>query len=234
MCLVNDAVYIAKYKDAKECKKMYGYIPGDNEDHGGQWTATGKQFQVPYVFKSLFSKEDIVFDDMCETFAVSKGDLYLDMNENLPDVSFEEKELEKMENKYKKGQISDMMVGEARDVLGETIRTGHDLKFVGRVGQFCPIKPGCNAGVLYRVNEGKNYAAPGSSGFRWLESETVKALGKDADIDKLFYESLINDAIDTISKYGDYEWFVSNDPYISKIPDFVNVLPGGEEEMPFV
>ena len=233
MCLVNDAVYVAKYKDAKECKKMYGYIPGDNEDHGGQWTATGKQFQVPYVFKSLFSKEDIVFDDMCETFAVSKGDLYLDMNENLPDVSFEEKELEKMENKYKKGQISDMMVGEARDVLGETIRTGHDLKFVGRVGQFCPIKPGCNAGVLYRVNEGKNYAAPGSSGFRWLESETVKALGKDADIDKLFYESLINDAIDTISKYGDYEWFVSNDPYISKIPDFVNVLPGGEEEMPF-
>ena len=30
MCLVNDAVYIAKYKDADECQKMYGYIPGDN------------------------------------------------------------------------------------------------------------------------------------------------------------------------------------------------------------
>ena len=25
MCLVNDAVYIAKYKSAEECQKMYGY-----------------------------------------------------------------------------------------------------------------------------------------------------------------------------------------------------------------
>ena len=31
MCLVNDAVYIAKYKSAEECQKMYGYIPGDNK-----------------------------------------------------------------------------------------------------------------------------------------------------------------------------------------------------------
>ena len=42
MCLVNDAVYIAKYKDGT---------------HAGEWTATGTQFQVPYVFKKLFSKE---------------------------------------------------------------------------------------------------------------------------------------------------------------------------------
>ena len=35
MCLVNDAVYIAKYKDGK---------------HAGEWTATGTQFAVPYVF----------------------------------------------------------------------------------------------------------------------------------------------------------------------------------------
>ena len=44
MCLVNDAVYIAKYKDGK---------------HAGEWTATGTQFQVPYVFKKLFTKEPI-------------------------------------------------------------------------------------------------------------------------------------------------------------------------------
>ena len=43
MCLVNDAVYIARYK---------------NEDGGlGDWTATGAQFAVPYTFKTLFSKE---------------------------------------------------------------------------------------------------------------------------------------------------------------------------------
>lgn len=75
MCLVNDAVYIAKYKDGK---------------HAGEWTATGTQFQVPYVFKKLFSKEPIEFEDMCETKSVTSA-LYLDMNENLPDVSEAEK-----------------------------------------------------------------------------------------------------------------------------------------------
>lgn len=51
MCLVNNAVYIAKY---------------DN----GEWTATGTQFQVPYVFKTLFSHEPITVDDMIETKSV--------------------------------------------------------------------------------------------------------------------------------------------------------------------
>lgn len=76
MCLVNNAVYIAKYKDGK---------------HAGEWTATGTQFQVPYVFKKLFSHEEITFEDMCETKSV-KDALYLDMNEKLPDVSGYEKE----------------------------------------------------------------------------------------------------------------------------------------------
>ena len=66
MCLVNDAVYIAKYKD-------------------GDWTATGTQFQVPYVFKTLFSHEPVIFDDLCEAKSVSKGDIYLDLNEDLPE-----------------------------------------------------------------------------------------------------------------------------------------------------
>ena len=63
MCLVNDAVYIAKYKD-------------------GDWTATGTQFAVPYVFKTLFSKEKIRFEDKCETKSV-KSAIFLDMNEDL-------------------------------------------------------------------------------------------------------------------------------------------------------
>ena len=207
MCLVNDAVYIAKYKDADECKKMYGYIPGENEKHGNQWTATGAQFAVPYVFKKLFSKEDICFEDMCETFAVTKGDLYLDINENLSDVSDLEKELATL----KKKDINP----ERQEELQKLIADGHNLQFVGRVGQFCPILPGNNGGVLYRVNEGKNYAAPGSTGYRWLESEMVKELGKEKCIDRSFYDKLSNNAIDSISEYGDYEWFVSDDPYIS-------------------
>jgi hypothetical protein len=67
MCLVNNAVYIAKYKGGK---------------HDGEWTATGAEFQVPYVFKTLFSHEPIEFSDLCETRSV-KSALYLDMNESL-------------------------------------------------------------------------------------------------------------------------------------------------------
>lgn len=45
MCLVNDAVYIAR-------------------DYDGKWHATGAQFADPYVFKTLFSKEPLEFDDV--------------------------------------------------------------------------------------------------------------------------------------------------------------------------
>lgn len=85
MCLVNNAVYIAKYMDATDCKAQYGYVPEDNEKEGGKWTATGTQFQIPYVFKTLFSKESIQFEDLCETKSVSKGAIYLDKNEALPE-----------------------------------------------------------------------------------------------------------------------------------------------------
>jgi len=90
MCLVNDAVYIAKYASKEQCEDLYDYIPEDNKKNAGQWTATGTQFQVPYVFKKLFSKEEVTFDDMCETKSVTSA-LYLDMNEDLPDVSDYEK-----------------------------------------------------------------------------------------------------------------------------------------------
>ena len=235
MCLVNDAVYIAKYATSEDCKAMYGYVPGDNEDHGNQWTATGKQFAVPYLFKTLFSKEPIEFDDMCETFAVSKGDLYLDMNENLPDVSEYEKELSKYEDMFKKGKLSDTDFEKSCEGLPDKIAEGHNMQFIGRVGQFCPIKPGNNGGILYRVNDGKNYAASGSTGYRWLESEMVKTLNKEDAIDRSFYQKLVDDAVDAISQYGDFEWFVSDDPYIQTdpLPDFMNIPEDAPEELPW-
>lgn len=64
MCLVNDAVYIAK---------------SNNE-----WSATGAQFAEPYVFKTLFSKEPIVFEDKCEARSVTTK-MFLDFNEGLPE-----------------------------------------------------------------------------------------------------------------------------------------------------
>lgn len=85
MCLVNDAVYIARYLDADQCQAQYGYMPEKNEEHSREWTATGTQFQIPYVFKTLFLHEPVVFADLCQTKTVSKGAIYLDKNEDLPE-----------------------------------------------------------------------------------------------------------------------------------------------------
>ena len=214
MCLVNDAVYIAKYKSAEECQKMYGYVPGDNKKKGGKWTATGTQFQIPYVFKKLFSREEILFEDMCETKSVSTS-LYLDLNENLPDVSEYEKEFSKAESDYKKGLLSDITFENTCQRLNPLIAEGHDYHFIGKVGQFCPIKAGRGGGLLVREKDGKYYAATGAKGYRWLESEMVRELDKTADIDRTYYDKLVNEAVEAISQYGDFEWFVSDDPYIS-------------------
>ena len=167
MCLVNDAVYIAKYKEAHKDKKTGKEI---------WWTATGTQFAVPYVFKNLFSKDPIVFEDMCEAKSVSTA-LYLDMNESLPD--------------------------------GE-----HNYIFIGKVGNFCPIKPGCGGGELVREGKDKEgnlkySSATGAKGYRWLEAETVKTLGQEENIDRSYYNKLVDDAVENISKYGDFEWFAA-------------------------
>ena len=197
MCLVNDAVYIAKYASAEDCIEQYGYSPGDNKKKGGQWTATGTQFQIPYVFKKLFSKEDLVFEDLCETKSVTST-LYLDMNED----------------------------------LGED---EHNYIFVGKIGRFCPIKPGCGGGILYREKDGKYYAATGTKGYRWLESEMVFELNKLDDIDEKHFIEMADTAKDTIQKYGDFEWFVSDDPYVKPlmVEGEYGLHPFYDEDVPF-
>lgn len=232
MCLVNNAVYIAKYKDGK---------------HAGEWTATGTQFQIPYVFKKLFTKEDIAFEDMCETKSVT-GALYLDMNENLPDVSEYEKErdirakLAKWDyNRDGRTAPKSTMPDISDKDLATEISKGHDYVFIGRVGQFCPIKDGYGGGLLCResvdkkTGEKKYDAATGSKGYRWLESEIVKQLGKEADINQAYYDALVDTAVHDISQFGDFEWFVSNDPYVKDDtpPWYGPDEPHGVESTPF-
>lgn len=211
MCLVNKAVYVAKYATPEQCEALYGYVPGDCADHGGEWTATGTQFAVPYVYKTLFTKEDIVFEDLCETFSVAKGDLYLDTNEALPDVTGLEKDRDRL---IKKVPNEDLINDDHYLDLLKNIEMGHDLHFVGRVGQFSPVKSGVGGGVLYRVNDGKLYNASGASGYRWMESEMVKNSNMQSYINRDFYNVLANTAINTINKFGDFEWFVSDDLYV--------------------
>ena len=206
LCLVNDAVYIARY----------------DENNGGKWTATGTQFAVPYVFKKLFSGEDIVFNDLCETKAVTTA-LYLDMNEKLPDVKDYEKERDKLWKKLlSTDPIANDVVQDMEKRLCELdalIAEGHNYIFVGKVGLFCPIKDGFGGGLLMRettnAKTGKiGYAAAtGSKGYRWLEAEMVQTLCKQDNIDRSFYDNLVNEAIDSMAVYGDVEWFMSEEKY---------------------
>lgn len=236
MCLVNDAVYIAKYASAEKCEELYGYIPGDNRKHPNEWTATGTQFQVPYVFKTLFSKEPILFEDMCETKSV-KSSLYLDMNESLPNVT-EWEAIRDLRNtdpaqwRKKDERLINEFAYLSDDELASRIDEGHDYHFIGKVSSFCPIKPGHGGGVLLREQDGKFYAATGSKGYRWLEAETVKLSDSDI-IDRSYYDDLVNKAVESLIVYGNYEWFVSDDPYIR--PSFIDGVPVYEEDaIPFL
>lgn len=233
ICQINDADYIARYKEASWCEQHYGYVPGDNQDHEWQWTVTGAQFAVPYVFKKLFSKEEISFDDLCETKSVAKGVIYLDMNEQLTDVGYLEDELEKRKKGAKK--LNPILENCTDEDLVKQIQNGHNYIFVGKVGRFCPIKPGCNGGILYRENEGKYFAVTGTKGYRWLESELVQELGRENDIDNSYYENLANEAVESIAEYGDYEWFVSEEPYTEepKNPLLDEIIDIASDVLPF-
>lgn len=160
ICLVNDAVFIGK--------KKAGRSPAS-------WSATGAQFQHPYVFKKLFSHENISFKDKCEVKSVQTS-LWLEFSDDDEAMAF------------------------AKDP---------ERRFVGKTGVFCPIKPGANGGTLLREKDGNFYAAAGTKGYFWLESEIVKTLQKEKDIDMGYFDRLVDEARDNISQYGDLEWFLS-------------------------
>ena len=231
MCLVNDAVYIARYSE------------DEFNEHPGEWTATGTQFQVPFVFKTLFSKEPVRFADMCETKSCTTA-LYLDMNESLPDVSQEEKEYNKLRAKVRKlfkemldacdvteqewrtveewhshkETCSDnwmnrlysepILEAEARmEELKSLIEKGHNYVFIGKVGLFAPVISGKGGGLLMREKDGKFYAAGGTTGYRWLEAETIHDHLEDV-VDLGYFMDLCDQAVATINLYGDYYDFV--------------------------
>ena len=193
MCLVNDAVYIAKYDDQG--------VRNKGNKHANEWTATGAQFAQPYVFKYLFTHEPIIFDDMCETKQV-KTAIYLDFNENLPEDE-------------------------------------HEYKFVGRIGQFSPVKAGTGGGRLVKISkDGSKYDyVTGAKGYRWLESEAIRKEGRESDVDESYYRVLVDKSVEAISKYGNFDWFVSDDPIppvqSSPLPNFMNIPETDEEYLPF-
>ena len=230
ICLIDDSQYIATFLNPVECEKKYGYVPSDNakqfKKNNHPWTATGLQFQRPYVFKTLFSGEQVTFDDMCETKKVKGAAIYIDTNEKLPDVSAYEKELARRmgievteteeehvtseKKRKKKNELESVDISELESRISE----GHDYHFVGRVGRFCPIKPGHGGGILTVLRDGKYSAVSGSKGYRWLESEVIQSLGREKDIDLNYYESLCTKSIEKIEKFGSFERFIDTSrPY---------------------
>ena len=214
MCLVNDAVYIAKYETDPNA-----YEEADIVDNG--WTATGKQFAVPYVFKTLFSRKPIEFDDLCVTNSVTSA-LYLDHNDGLPDVT----ELEKVKDlrngkstgytpKKKELELLAAYSDISDEEIDSRISEGHDYQFIGKIGLFCPMKS--DGGLLLREGKDKDdnvkySSATGAKGYRWQEAEVVKTLGKEDLIDRSYFDKQVDDALAAIGQYGDVEWFISNEP----------------------
>lgn len=203
--LVNKSTYIAKYATGK---------------NAGKWMATGEQFQIPYVFKTLFSKEDILFEDMCETKSV-QGALYLDKNETCPDVSHYD---DILEARTKRGLNKTLtkkeltLLSDTDDIspedLSARIAEGHNYVFVGKVGLFTPVKAGIGGGELLTAvsdadgNFIKFSSANGAKGYRWMEAEDAKEAGGIDIVDRSYYNKLVDEAVEELSKYGDFEAFV--------------------------
>lgn len=235
MCLVNDSTYIARYSE-----------PHREDGKDIWWVATAKQFQVPYVYKTLFSKEPIEFYDQCETKEVDTA-LYLDMNEGLPDVTADEAERDEIikllnmdistdegQEEFRKAFYRFMKrhnyqtwkdipepIETIREWLGTTLNNletlishGHSYQFVGKVGLFCPVVDGAGGGKLLREEKDRaGYSsANGCTGYRWLEAATVEELKLNDKINRKYYDTLVTDAVAAISEWGDYEWFVSDNP----------------------
>lgn len=213
ICLLDKAQYVAAYASPEFCEDIYGYIPSDNlkhfKKHDHPWTTTGDAFQQPYIFKTLFSGEPIEFQDRCTVNTV-KTAIYLDMNEDLPDVSDGEKEAER--RKYnaehpdeRPKKLSDNFKSFTDEDLKNYISKGHDYQFIGRNGNFFPVRPGVGGGILYRTKDGKYDSVAGSKGFRWMEAERVKEMHMEDEYDPLYFDKMIDDVLDAVTNLKNHE-----------------------------
>lgn len=148
MALINDAVLIGKWS------------------HNDEWYAVGARFAHPYVYKTLFSKEPIEFDDMVESRMVSGGAaIYLEKDD--------------------------------------------ERTFIGRVGTFCPVTD--EGGKLIRVKDDKVSSLPGTKDHQWMQAYLVGGLDLTHLIDRSYFDTLVQDSIDEIAKFGDVETFLEGE-----------------------
>ncbi len=213
--LVNDAVYVAK-KD--ECITNC-------------WTATGSQYQHPYVFKKLFGHEDdINFLDLCETKHVQQGALHLDFGFHyeggdsrganmgyMLEFLDREKHADKMKKKFEKtGSEEDRHYYE-QSSLNATEAHEKALKnliHVGKTGRFTPVKEGYGGGQLWRIKDGKPYAVQGTKGHLWVDSNIAMDLPGDA-IDYDYFDNLVAEARKNLEQFLDGFHYATVEEFLS-------------------
>ena len=232
ICLVNNAVYICKYTDAPENGKMAGKWEGT----GDQFKEASSPYEFKTLFShdeinfwDLCVTQTVkvglgLYLDLDENLPSSE---LLEKEEDKLVKKWHKVQFELCDENDKKlvegfnpvlTDIPDKKLAQYasdeyhRDYIRlcevqEEIRKCHDYHFVGKAGLFCPIKPGCGGGRLVRENNGKYAYAAGSKDYRWLEAETVRELHLEDKIDLGYFEGLKNDAIATISQFGDFEAF---------------------------
>lgn len=162
-CLVNDAVYIAREGSGKNKK----------------FTAVGAQFQHPYVYKTLFTDQDLEFDDFCETKQVMKGVIYLDMNH-----SYDSKLTpEDIANMHFVGRIGRFVPVKAPQ--GGTLYRVYE-------------------GKAYAVAGTKGYSWLDAE-----LAQNMLRNGENLEIDMSYFEKLANDAFEAIDNYGPFPDFVN-------------------------
>ena len=71
-----------------------------------------------------------------------------------------------------------------------------------------------------------------------LDIRPEDAPGNEENIDISFYRNLVDKMLEEIGKYGDPEWFTSDDPYVpaekpKDTMDFMNIPIDANEEVPF-
>lgn len=171
ICQINDADYIAR-------------------DLEGNWHATGSKFSEPVVFKSLFSRENLNFDDYVQVKSVQGGAIYMATSNDIP-----EEPLEHLDDFRFIGRVSSFVAVKPEDGGRSIFRVDPDK------GQFG------------YVNGTKGWSWMEAELIRSAGEDSVA-------IDNAYYTSVIDDARDAIAAYCDFDNFVSNDELIRVGPWF--------------
>lgn len=184
ICLIDEAVYIAKYADEELCKKLYGYAPKKNVKNQNEWTATGTKFQIPYVFKTLFSHENLEFEDYTVTKSVTTA-MYLKYGDAVKFVG-------------KVGNFIPIIENNKFKLLGgELVRENVDK----------------NGNTKYDSVTGTKKKGGKDGAYLWIESEDVKDLPfkieYDDYIDKSYFLALVDDAVVSIAEFGNVDEFIN-------------------------